>query len=104
MSVYTGCGSDRTVRNGSIHHGKQRCLCRACHCRFVENPQQQPISDATRGVIDRLLGERIPLAGISRVTGVSETWLQEYVNARDANTPREVDPEAAPKRGLVGSS
>jgi len=28
--------------------------------------------------IDKLLLEKIPLAGIARVTGVSERWLQKY--------------------------
>ena len=31
-------------------------------------------------MIDRLLLERIPLAGIARVLQLSESWLQQYVN------------------------
>lgn len=33
-------------------------------------------------MVDKLLLEKIPLAGISRVSGVSERWLQEYVNRK----------------------
>ena len=34
------------------------------------------IDQATRDLIDKLLLEKIPLAGIARVVGVSEPWLQ----------------------------
>jgi hypothetical protein len=33
-------------------------------------------------LIDKLLLEKLPLAGIARVTGVSERWLQTYVNTK----------------------
>jgi hypothetical protein len=29
-----------------------------------------------------LLLEKIPIAGISRVTGISEPWLQQYINKK----------------------
>ena len=29
---------------------------------------------------DKLLKEKLPLRGIARVTGISGTWLQRYVN------------------------
>jgi len=41
-------------------------------------------------LIDRLLLERISLAGIARVVGVSESWLQNYVNEKYAQTPRRI--------------
>ena len=40
------------------------------------------IGQETRELIDKLLLEKLPLAGIARVTGVSEQWLQTYVNAK----------------------
>jgi hypothetical protein len=40
------------------------------------------MSDDTKALIDRLLLERLPLAGIARAVHVSETWLQGYVNAK----------------------
>jgi hypothetical protein len=40
------------------------------------------IREETWRLVDKLLLEKIPLAGISRVSGVSERWLQEYVNRK----------------------
>ena len=37
-----------------------------------------------------MLLERISLAGISRVTGVSLTWLYNYVRKKYAKTPRKL--------------
>jgi len=37
---------------------------------------------SNKRVIDRLLLEKISLAGIVRATGVSERWLQYYVNKK----------------------
>ena len=42
-------------------------------------------------LIDRLLLERMPLAGISRTVEVSESWLQDYVNKKYENEPRTVN-------------
>lgn len=74
------CGSERVVKNGRIHNGKQNHRCRSCGRQFVENPQQKRISEETKVLIDKLLLERMPLAGIARVCDVSERWLQTYVN------------------------
>jgi hypothetical protein len=49
-----------------------------------------PISDEKKALIDRLLLERISLAGIARSVGVSECWLQNYVNKKYAAVPREI--------------
>ena len=32
--------------------------------------------------VDKLLLEKLPIAGISRVTGISEPWLQHYINQK----------------------
>ena len=42
------------------------------------------INQVTRGLIDRLLLERISLAEIARAVQVSEQWLQTYVNEKYA--------------------
>jgi hypothetical protein len=42
-------------------------------------PQKKVIDSAKRELIDRLLLERISLAGIARAAQVSEQWLQIYV-------------------------
>lgn len=87
------CGSDRVVKNGFIHSGKQNHRCRACGRRFVEDPQVERIAPETRELIDKLLLERIPLAGIARVCDVSERWLQVYVNQKYAAVPQRVESE-----------
>ncbi|MCL2927212.1 MAG: IS1 family transposase [Trichodesmium sp. MAG_R01] len=71
-----------------MHNGKQRFLCCECGRQFVENPTQKLIDQATRELIDRLLLERISLAGIARVVQVSEQWLQAYVLQKYAQVPR----------------
>lgn len=68
--------------------------------RTHEQPSKKVIDRATRELIDRLLLERISLAGIARAAQVSETWLQQYVNEKYAGVQRSV--EVTPKkRGSV---
>ena len=90
MPACPNCKSARTVKNGRIHSGKQRFKCLECGRQFVLQPIKKVIDAATRELIDRLLLERISLAGIARAVGVSETWLQQYVNQKYANVRREV--------------
>ena len=84
------CNSDNIVKNGRIHNGKQNHKCRACGRQFVQNPTQKRIDPDTRELIDKLLLEKIPLAGIARVCDVSESWLQEYVNRKYKAVTRRV--------------
>jgi insertion element IS1 protein InsB len=56
----------------------------------VLKPQKHPISADTKALIDRLLLERISLAGIARAAKVSERGLQSYVNEKYKNVPRKV--------------
>jgi len=74
------CGSHDISKNGTTRHGKQNYKCRDCGRQFVENPQWKPKDKDTFSLVDLLLLEKIPLAGIARVTQVSERWLQRYVN------------------------
>ena len=64
----------------------------------MQYPQNKVIEQATKDLIDKLLLERLSLAGIARVTGVSGLWLQRYVNALYAVVPRSVT-VSAKKRG-----
>jgi transposase-like protein len=84
------CESQQIVKNGKIHNGKQNYRCRDCGRQFVENRQQKIISQSTKNLIDKLLLEKIPLAGIARVTNVSEPWLQNYVNDKYASVSQQV--------------
>ena len=93
------CQSTHVVKNGKIHNGKQNFKCRECGRQFVQDPQNKIIDQATKTLIDKLLLEKIPLAGIARVAGVSEPWLQSYVNEKYQNVPRQVNVRAK-KRGV----
>lgn len=84
------CGSLHTIKNGSTHNGKSKCQCNECGRQFVLNPSQKTVSEETKQLIDRLLLERLSLRGIERVTGVSWSWLQNYVNDKFAAVPRQV--------------
>ena len=96
MPVCPICASCQTVKNGRIHNGKQRFKCQDCGRQFVEQPTKKVIDQATRELIDRLLLERISLAGIARAVQVSEQWLQTYVNEKYAKVPRSV--QVTPKK------
>jgi transposase-like protein len=84
------CQATQISKNGSIHTGKPKWKCKACGRQFVANPIHQRIKEETKQLIDKLLLERISLAGIVRVTGVSARWLQSYVNTKYASVPRSV--------------
>ncbi len=85
------CESENIIKNGSIHNGKQKYECKECKRQFVENPENKIISSETELLIDRLLYEKIPSAGICRVTGVSEPWLRNYVNKKYESVPKQAD-------------
>ena len=95
------CESKDVVKNGFIHNGNQNHKCKACGRQFVESPRQKIISEETKALIDKLLLEKIPLAGIARVCDVSETWLQDYVNRKYEAIPRQVNVSAKKKGRLT---
>ncbi len=78
------------IKNGSIHNGKPKRQCKECGRQFVINPTNKTVSDETKQLIDKLLLERISLRGIARVTGVSWSCLQNYVNNKLASVPRQI--------------
>ena len=89
-SVCLFCGSKHIVKNGYIHNGTPKKQCKACSRQFVTNPQKRRISSEIKQLIDKLLKERISLRGIARATGVSWSWLQDYVNREMSYIPRQV--------------
>lgn len=91
------CGSDDIMKNGTTRRGKQNYKCRDCGRQFVENPQWKPIDADRTAMIDRLLLEKIPLAGIARVMQLSEAWLQEYVNQAYQTLGQRVNVTPKPK-------
>ena len=88
------CNSSKVAKNGKIHNGKQNHKCSDCGRQFVLNPTQKRISEETKRLIDKLLLEKIPLAGIARVADVSEPWLQEYVNGKYRSVARQAKVKA----------
>lgn len=85
------CDSNRIVKNGFIHNGNQNFKCKDCDRQFVLNPKNKVIDQETKNLIDKLLLEKLPLAGIARVTGVSERWLQAYVNTLYTSIPKNLE-------------
>lgn len=85
------CTGTKVVKNGSNSVGTAKYLCRECGKQFVAQPKKQAIKEETKDMINKLLLERLSLAGIARATGVSEKWLQDYVNKLYAQTPRELN-------------
>jgi len=69
------CNSKHIKKNGSIHNGKQKYACKDCGRQFVENPRNKRIPQYIWEIVDKLLLEKMPIAGISRVTGISKPWL-----------------------------
>ena len=90
MSDCPSCQSSAVFKNGHIHNGKRRFCCHECGRQFVEDPQNAPLSREKQELVDRLLLEKIPLAGIARAAQVSPSWLQTYVNRKYRATPQQV--------------
>jgi len=95
------CNSQYIVKNGHTHTGKQSFKCRDCSRQFVIAPRHQPLEEDTRELIDRLLLEKISLAGIVRATGVSPRWLQYYVNKKLGAVKRQVEVKSKKKGKLT---
>ena len=79
------------IKNGFIHNGKQKYARKDCGRQFIDNPQNKSIPQHLWDMLDKLLFEKIPIAGISRVTGISEPWLQRYINRKCARVPHAID-------------
>lgn len=59
------CKSNWIVKNGFIPNGNQNFKCHDCSRQFVQNPTKKVIEQETRELIDKLLLEKLPLAGIA---------------------------------------
>lgn len=95
------CQGQQTIKNGSTHNRKQKFKCKQCGKQFVEHSTKKKISQETKNLIDKLLLEKISLAGIARSVGVSPTWLQNYVNNKYAQTPRKLKVSEKAKGKLI---
>jgi len=97
MTLCPRCSSEHIVKNGRIHNGKRNYRCRGCGRQFVLQPTKKVSGDETKRRIDKLLLEKLPLAGIARAMEVSESWLQGYVNQKYQQVEQQVQVEE--KRG-----
>jgi len=95
------CHSEKIIKNGIARSGKQNYRCNECTCQFVINPTHYHISQEKKDLIDRLLLERISLAGIARVVLVSEVWLQSYVNDKYKKVSKKVSVSPKKKGKLI---
>jgi insertion element IS1 protein InsB len=73
------CKSSKYKKNGHIYNGKQNHHCHDCGRQFVQCCEQYLISEEKRGLIERLLVERISLRGICRAVGVTLKWLLGFL-------------------------
>lgn len=76
------CHAEEVVKNGRTRHGQQNYKCRNCQRQFVEDPQWRMMSEENKQIVDRLLLEKLALAGIARAVQISQLWLQKYVNQK----------------------
>lgn len=95
------CGQQDVVCNGRTRHGKQNYKCRDCGRQFVLDPLWKAITPEQYGLIERMLLERISLAGIARVLQISEDTVQRYVNAQAEVVSQQVEVSAKPKKRLT---
>lgn len=92
------CKATHVVKNGkSRSTGKQNYKCQECGRQFVEQATKKYISQETWAQVDRLLKEKLSLRGIARVTGISGTWLQRYVN--QLCEKQSLEPQPVKKKG-----
>jgi insertion element IS1 protein InsB len=85
------CESEDTKKNGHTHYGKQNYRCKKCGRQFVIGGQDWFISDTQKELVDKLLLERISLAGISRVLNISEPWISAYIEAKYEALPDDLN-------------
>ncbi len=75
--------------------------CLACNRQFVLDPVWKAITPEQYDLIERLLLERVSLAGIARVLQISEDTVQRYVNAQAEVVSQQIEVSAKPKKRLT---
>ena len=88
-------------KNGHIHNGKQNHQCQDCGRQFVDGFEQYLVSDETRGLIERLLLERLSLRGICRAVGVRLKWLLGFIVTQFEALPDHLNVEPIPSTADV---
>jgi insertion element IS1 protein InsB len=88
------CGVSHTKKNGHTHYRKQNYRCLKCGRQFVSDSQR--VGDDKRALVTRLLLERVSLRGICRVTGLSLTWLLQFIAALSERLPDDLSVAPTP--------
>src|SRR2546426_6942899 len=73
------CKSSKYKKNGHMHHGKPNHHCHDWGRPFVQCFAQWLIAEDKRGLLERLLVERISLRGIGRAVGGTRKWLLGFL-------------------------
>ena len=86
------CHSTKIKKNGHhTYYDKQNYRCTTFLGQFVESGQDWFVSQADKDLIDKLLSERLSVAGICRVCNVGQTWLQKYIKSVYENSPDDLN-------------
>ena len=64
------CGSNKSIKNGSVYRKAKR-KCNECGRQYIINRTKKTISKEEWNLVDKLLLEKILIAGISRVTEIN---------------------------------
>lgn len=87
------CQSEKTIKNGHLSSGNQNYKCKNCGRQFVENGSDWFVSEAEKELIKKLLLEKISLAGICRVCGVSKNWILTFIKELYEKLPEHLNAE-----------
>ena len=86
MLLCPNCHSQKIKKNGYTHYGKQNHKCKVCGRQFVLN-NNHTVDEGLREIARRALLERLSLRGISRLIGVSLSWIMGFAVETRASAP-----------------
>ncbi|WP_181303955.1 hypothetical protein [Rufibacter sp. XAAS-G3-1] len=75
-------------------------MCKDCGHQFVVDNTKKVINQAQKGISNKLLLEKISLAGISRVVEVSQVWLGDYISDLYASQPDDLHAQVPTKEAM----
>ncbi len=88
--ICPSCQSKNIKLNGHIHHGNAKSLLQSLRAAICAESDTKIDFRKTKALIDRLLLEKISLAGIARSAEVSEQYLQDHISHLYASCPNDL--------------